>query len=63
MDSSKDNLEEWIDLDGTRTLWLKIGFNQKYIPPITHLEFLYMPFEAENLVYLFIINDLFKYVE
>ena len=50
IDTNKDNLEEWIDLDGTRTVWLKINFNQKYIPPITHLEFLYMAQEGEYLV-------------
>ena len=50
IDTNKDNMEEWIDLDGTRTVWLKINFNQKYIPPITHLEFLYMPQEGEYLV-------------
>lgn len=50
METTKDNLEEWIDLDGTRTVWLKINYNQKYIPPITHLEFLHMPQEGDHLV-------------
>lgn len=50
MDHTKDNQEEWIDLDGTRTVWLKVNYNQKYIPPITHLEFLYMPQEGDYLV-------------
>jgi len=59
MDANKDNLEEWIDLDGTRTVWLKINYNQKHIPPITHMEFLYMPQEGEHLVF-FLMEFFFK---
>ena len=47
---TKDPSEEWIDLDGTRTVWLKISYNQRGVPPVTHLEFMYIPMEAENIV-------------
>ena len=41
--------EQWINLDGAKTVWLKILYNQKG-PPITHIEFLYMPIEGKKLV-------------
>ena len=58
-EANKENLEEWIDLIGNRTVWLKIHYNQKYIPPVTHLEFLYMPFD-ETLVLKFFLLDFFN---
>lgn len=41
--------EKWIDLDGSKTVWLKITFNQK-CPAITHIDIIQAPFEKRKLV-------------
>ena len=46
---NKEN-EKWLDMDGTKTVWLRILYNQKNSPAITHLKFMYMPFEGDHLV-------------
>lgn len=46
---NKEN-EKWLDMDGTKTVWLRILYNQKNTPAITHLKFMYMPFEGDHLV-------------
>jgi hypothetical protein len=46
---NKEN-EKWLDMDGTKTVWLRILYNQKSSPAITHLKFMYMPFEGDHLV-------------
>ena len=52
--SNKD--EKWIDLDGSKTVWLKVTFNQKS-PAITNIEFVQLPVEKRRLV---IIANSFK---
>ena len=49
LDKLEKEYEQWINLDGAKTVWLKILYNQKG-PPITHIEFLYMPIEGKKLV-------------
>jgi len=43
------NDEKWIDLDGSKTVWLKVSYNQQS-PAITNIEFLRVPVEKRKLV-------------
>jgi len=45
--SGKD--EKWIDLDGSKTVWLKVSYNQQS-PAITNVDFLRVPVEKRKLV-------------
>jgi hypothetical protein len=42
--------EEWVDLDGCQNLWLRLFYNQKNSPAITHMHFAYMHFEKEDVL-------------
>ena len=59
LDKLEKENEKWINLDGAKNVWLKIFYNQKR-PPLTHIEFLYLPIEGKKLVtfnnYLIIIS-------
>lgn len=40
---------KWIDLDGYKTVWLKVTFNEEK-DPITYIDFVHVPFEKKRIV-------------
>jgi hypothetical protein len=53
---SNDDVK-WIDLDGSKTVWLKITYNLE-APAITFVDFVHIPIEKKKIVYFLKLFDI-----